>query len=179
MTENPCPLCGRPIPDVAYVCPACTDRLAGKLREAAALWPILDAAVSRLVSVSGGSGTSKGLRVLQGPRCGPCDHQSCEAVWKSQTRARNEPALPNEGALPLNTLALEHAYIITNTVTEIARKISEERGIDLPTEPRRRVVFGAVTVTQPRDDVRPSRCIFSDLPTDQCACGRPHNQEAS
>jgi hypothetical protein len=47
-----CQACSHPVPDVAYVCPACERDLAAQLRDAAELWPELQVTVARLARMS-------------------------------------------------------------------------------------------------------------------------------
>lgn len=80
MTENPCPVCDRPIADTAYVCHGCTRHLVKALLRAAIEIAELDVTFARqdAVDVQSGSGTPSVANPYEGPRCEAlCEHASC------------------------------------------------------------------------------------------------------
>lgn len=181
MADTPCPLCGRPISDTAYVCHLCVIGAQSDLRRVASGWHHLEATIARQVAAEGsvrGPGKQRTLHgpVCRGMTCGEKAHESCDKIWKSRHRALTEPPLAHEDAPPANLSASEDAWVVRNTAVGWARHISETRGIDV--EPPRPTTPLTV-VADPHDTDRAERCHWSDLLIDQCACGHDHHQESA
>ena len=176
MTGEPCPLCGRPIPDTGYVCPACQDRLQSRLRSAADLWEHVRDTVGHQTHVEGtGLPTHKHADPV-GPTCenDACDHYSCTAIWKARVRnVWQEPGVPHEDRGPVDWGASDRAWVVSNTIESWSGRVASSRG----NAPRPRII-PAKELHTIHDDERPNLCIYSDLPIGQCACGHAH-QEAS
>jgi hypothetical protein len=159
------------------VCTGCQQELASKLRRAAGLWEHVQDTVGYLVSVQEGTRPARPARRAPiGPVCAGrhCEHESCEAIWKTEIRwRRDEPAGSREekGLLDLN--ALENSWVVSNTAGSWSRHVADKRG-NRP--PARRPIIGAQTLHAIPDEDRPDLCVLSDLPFDQCAAhpGRPH-----
>lgn len=180
MTDRPCPRCGTPLTDVAVVCQRCADVLAVALRNAAANWDELEAAVARQTAISGDATTGT-RRLLEGPVCAHCHHASCLPIRMARIRVSwTEDPIPGE-TNHVSFGAMEDAWIVTNTATTWARVIEEESGRPIPppsyregdrAEPRR------VIVTRHDRQVTPSPnaawCDYSWLPIEACACGNPN-----
>jgi hypothetical protein len=188
VTEQPiCPRCDVPIPDTAYVCKRCADVLAVALRNAAANWEELEAAIARQTALAGSGGTPSGAkRVLHGPTDIPCFHDSCLSVRKSQLRAMWTAESPIPGEKSLVSLgALEDGWIVTNTATTWARLVVEESGrpIPPPTPPApKRADPKRVTVSRPKPlevlhSPSPTLCDYSWLPVEFCGCGHAHPEK--
>ncbi|MGZ4518891.1 MAG: hypothetical protein ACXVX9_12185 [Mycobacteriaceae bacterium] len=185
MSEQPtCPRCDSPIQDTAYVCTRCADVLAVALRNAAANWDELEAAIAKQTAMTGEAGASTGRRTLEGPTDIPCHHGSCLTIRQSQLRAQwNEDPISGETNL-VSFGALENGWIVTNTATTWARMIEEESGRPIPApiappslraDPPRVLVRPRVelhVVSAPRADL----CDYSWLPKDVCACGHDHER---
>lgn len=178
----PRPGCGIPIPDTAYVCTRCASILSVALRNAAANWDELEAAVARQSAISGDSGSATTPRTLHGPTDIPCQHGSCLTVRQSQLRAMwAESPIPGEKNL-ISFAAHEDAWIVTNTATTWARLVEEETGRRVPAhgpsapikgEPLR-VVVPARRQPQKQTAPSPTLCDYSWIPLAFCACGHPH-----
>lgn len=189
-TGNPCPRCGHPIHDTAYVCATCTEQLAAELAEASRLWHALTDAVGR------GNRTSKtGLptvpqhtdrRPWHGPWCyggNECGHESCARAWWAWAHARDEAPIPNETRGLVNHDAAETAWIVQHTAAQWAEHVAEIRKQPIPTPPPPHNRIEPAQQLVHLDDVdqeKPRRrwCVYGDLPIDQCGCGRPHQEEA-
>lgn len=170
MSTEPCPLCGRPIPDTAYVCDDCASSMSSRLNRAAELWESVEDTVGHLAQVEGTS-PIRGMARPDwiGPFCRSCDHDSCFAIWKSSTRLRKvEPAGVREEKGLLDLDAFENSWIVGNTATAWADHVAQHRG----NRPQKMPPIGG-QVLRPIPD-RPERCVYSDLPIEQCACGRAH-----
>lgn len=173
MTGEPCPQCGRPIPDTAYICPACQDRLAGRLRSAASLWEHVQDTVAHQTHVEGNLPATRHADPI-GPIHVSCDDPSCDAIWKHRVRNRGlEPAAPHEDRGIVDWAASERAWVVTNTIDTWTSKVASQRG----NAPRRPVLVRPELHTI-HDDERPHLCVFSDLPIEQCACGHEHRESA-
>ena len=177
MSTESCPSCGRPIPDTAYVCTGCQTELASKLRRAASLWEHVQDTVGYLVSVQDGTRPVRASRRAPiGPLCEGrrCAHDSCLAIWKTETRwhASEAPESHEEKGL-LDLDAFENSWVVRNTVDVWTQHVVARRG-NRPAPKRR--ILGAQTLSVIHDDARPDLCTLSDLPFDQCAAhpGRPH-----
>lgn len=180
MTDRPCPRCDGALPESAFVCPRCADVLAVALRNAAANFDELEAAVARQTAISGDSGASGQRRLLEGPVCAHCFHGSCLPIRTARIRnSWTEDPIPGE-TNHVSFGAMEDAWIVANTATTWARLISEETGRPIPPptyregvkgEPRRVLVQRPALKTYPPD--YPDRCAFSDLPLGTCACRNP------
>lgn len=173
-------ICDRPLPDTALVCPACVHRMRVTLRRCVELWPHVEAAVGRglrLGNVAGTGTRTTGPAIFLGPRHPACDHESCDRIWKQDSRARNESPIPNEEPLLINADALEEHWAVVNTLTTWARLLSEVTGDPIyDPQPRRRP---EAAIAAPLN--AEARCEFSDLPTRprlQCACGHPRRSHA-
>lgn len=186
-----CPRCDSPITDTAYVCPRCADVLAVALRNAAANWEELEAAIAKQTAIVGSGGPPRGSKTLHGPLCDACHHHSCLSVRKSQIRARNEDPIPGE-TNHISFGAHEDGWVVTNTATTWARLIEEESGRPIPPpappeplradpvrlvvkrSPTRETVLAAAlrrgleVVRSPSPDL----CDYSWLPMTMCGCGR-------
>lgn len=176
MSTEPCPQCGKPIADTAYVCADCQRELASKLNRAAGLWDDVQDTVGHLANVEGGSPVSRPARPdWSGPLCKgrACDHESCTAIWKSSTRLRKiETAGVREDKGLLDLDALENSWVVANTVDAWGSHVADMRGN------RRMPVIGGQTLHVIPND-RPERCVYSDLPIGQCACGHNGHKAAS
>ncbi len=173
MTFTGCPNCGRPIPDTAYFCPDCQADLATSLRATADRWDDVRDAVGRLTRVEPSNGHSTTRRpAYVGPTCEgmACDHRSCELIWKTRTRGRNEVATSNEERGLIDMGAAENAWVVANTVHEWTRMVAQQRGKPRSPEPALRPVDGG---GKRHNDL--PRCIYSDLPVEMCACGHEHH----
>lgn len=179
MSTEPCPRCGRPIPDTAYVCTYCQQELASKLRRAAGLWEHVEDTVGYLVAVESGTRPTRApRRDTVGPTCQGrrCQHESCLAIWKTETRGRrNEPPGVREEKGLLDLDAFENSWVVRNTVDAWTGHVEAHRGnrTALKPKPKR---LGAQSLHAIHDDTRPDLCTLSDLPFDQCGAhpGRPH-----
>lgn len=193
--DNPCPSCGRPIADSAFVCHECVRELQAKLRTAAAWIDTgrLDDVVGRRTRTNIGVIRPRPIArgVYQGPWCygggWDCGHPSCWVVWYSihvrsvEAGGRIEDPIANESAGVMNEGAAETRWIVDTTARAWATFVHRQRGTLIPVA-RPRVE--PVEHLRPRADVddpaeRTPWCIWGDLPFDQCGCGRPHRQEAS
>ena len=179
--SNPCPRCERPLPDGFVVCDRCASVLAVALRNAAANWDELEAAVARQTAINGNANPGSGPRTLHGPTDHPCHHDSCLRVLQSQIRARNEDPIPGE-TNHVSFGSLEDAWIVTNTATTWARLIEEESGRPIPpptaptslrADPTRVLVHRRPVLHMVPAD-RETLCDFSWLPIEFCGCGRTH-----
>jgi hypothetical protein len=140
VSDNPCPLCGKPIADTAYVCHHCGALLALAILRTALLWESLEDAIGRRLRVDHPSAAPK--LVERTPHAGPwcygahhgCQHESCRTVWYS--RDRTEPPLPHEDSGTLSIEASEAGWAAHNTITTWARHIIETRGLDTPRTPQ-------------------------------------------
>jgi hypothetical protein len=175
-----CPRCEGELSSDSFICQRCADVLAVALRNAAANFDELEAAVARQTAISGDSGSGQRRRTLEGPVCPHCFHASCLPIRQSQLRAMwSEDPIPGE-TNHVSFGAMEDAWIVTNTATTWARLIEEETGRPIPPpayreavkgEPRRVLVQRATLKTYPPD--YPDRCTYSDLPLGTCACHNP------
>jgi hypothetical protein len=126
-----CQACSRPVPDVAYVCPACERDLAAQLKDAAELWPELQVAVARLARMSEPGPRARGRApaqpvrpdsgVLVGPICQKCTHGLCRSIRSPDYE------LGTVTGLPFSWLAAEVAEAVRNTVVTWCRVVLEER----------------------------------------------------
>lgn len=138
MSDNPCPVCDRPIADTAYVCHLCARALAKRLLRAATLWEDLEDAISGLGHIGARQSPPDPGATLLGPWCDElnCPHISCWAVLRSVTRAqarwRDEPPLAHETPGPLRLGDIAAKDDAGNTVTTWARHIGECRNEDIP-----------------------------------------------
>lgn len=177
MSTEPCPRCGRPIPDTAYVCTDCQRELASKLRRAAGLWEHVQDTVGYMVTVETGTRPSRApRRDIIGPLCEGrrCEHESCTAIWKTETRWHaSESAETREEKGLLDLDAFENSWIVRNTVDAWSAHVDARRG---NRQPVARKIIGAEQLTAIHDDAHPELCTLSDLPFEQCAAhpGRPH-----
>jgi len=176
----PCPICGKPISDTAYVCHRCTLDLARRLLNAAHLWREVEVTLSRQAVVEAQRSASPTTALAYaGPYCRPwCEHESCRRAADSQSaaamRALDEPYLVNEAALPFHYAAAEVEAVVGNTVTTWARHVSQERGVPIPV-PTERALADDLIPTVPSKD---KRCPMSDLLLNQCACPLDHEEKA-
>lgn len=108
-----CQACSRPVPDVAFVCPACATTLAGRLRDTAALWPELLTTAAGLARMADPGPRARGLAPPEPirPDIGGADQQ---------------PGPPT--GLPFRWHAAEVADAVRNTVATWARLVLAERG---------------------------------------------------
>lgn len=141
MTDNPCPLCDKPILDTAYVCHRCVQHLRADIEQAADWWDESEVTLTRQD------------RVTHGPSSG-----------KPQA---DSDAVPHETPVPFSTAASETRWVAANTIGTWARHIAEERGVDLPAEPRTTHYPRLVAVPEP-DPTERGLCAMSDLPRDWC-----------
>lgn len=159
---NPCPVCGKPIADTAYVCAGCGRHLAKQLLRAAVEWRDLDVTLARMDAVDARptSGVFT-IRPLLGPYCRPpelsdpdtdpdvpwrkyrwCKHESCQRAQDTQVaatlNARRQDPIPHEAALAFHGAASQAMAVARNTVTTWARHVAEERGVRIPDDPEPR-----------------------------------------
>jgi hypothetical protein len=178
--DNPCPLCGKPIPDTGYVCHSCTRLLRGRLRWTAAMLDLgeLDVTIGRQSVTSGSPSLAKVVEQL--PHAGPwceagwleCGHASCRLIGRSWVRRRLEPAAAHEDAGPLNLDAAEVRYVLDNVARAWADHIHRTRGAIIPVRRPRVVTPEVLEVVHERSPVE--WCDFGDLPAAACACGNPN-----
>jgi hypothetical protein len=161
------------------VCTDCQQELASKLHRAAGLWEHVQDTVGYLVAVENGTRPSRAARRdVVGPICEGrrCDHETCVAIWKTETRTRHtEPPGVREEKGLLDLDAFENSWIVRNTVDAWTSHVEQHRG-NRPAPKPKRAIVGAQTLTVIHDDARPDLCTLSDLPFEQCAAhpGRPH-----
>lgn len=182
MTDRPCPRCDAPLADTQVVCKRCSDVLAVALRNAAANWDELEAAVARQTATSGDATTGT-RRLLEGPVCAHCFHASCLPIRMARIRVSwTEDPIPGE-TNHVSFGAMEDAWIVTNTATTWARVIEEESGRPIPpptyregdrAEPRRVLVQRPELHVVPAD--RPTLCDYSWLPEEFCGCRNPQRR---
>lgn len=177
MTDaTPCPLCGTPISDTAYVCHRCSGALAQQMLDLIDLLCDLEDAITRQTALPwhGSNAERAEPKVLVGPRCdptvAPCDHASCDQIiherrrWDTWDAA--EPPLPHERPLDMDAGAREARWVLENTVTTWACHISEERGRPIPD--RAAPPYGRVEASKRQAWTRVDRCECCDLPTYSC-----------
>ena len=174
--NDPCPICGRPIADTAYVCARCVEHAAGELRRLASTWHEIETTITRQSVSVGVVGGTRRDTVVRGPVCRgmTCEHESCDVIWRSRHRALTEPAIAHESATPANLAASEQAWIIRNTVTTWARHVRETRGIDIPVVRPRVLQPQVLSVLHDRPQPLDWWCEFGDLPNAVCACDNPN-----
>lgn len=154
MSANPCPVCGHPIADTAYVCAGCGDTLTAALTAAVGLWRDSETTLTRQAHLAGTATTS----------AGPAS---------AETGPGQEPPLSGEPPMPMHYGASEARFVLTNTVTTWARHVAETRGIPVPVTPRpQRSTPSDGWTSEHRSPVDDDLCPLSDLPPDQCACPR-------
>lgn len=153
--QTPCPICDKPIPDTAYVCPACADELCNRLVALATLWPdVIDAAhrLNRVERPSVGTASAKEpTPPTQGPDCGrsECAHESCMTIaweWVKAQRQPDEMPIPNETVLPFSPEISEDRDAIANTVTTWARDVLDSTGMALPSSQLEPTAAGAMVI---------------------------------
>lgn len=117
-----CAACGKPVPDVAYVCHPCAfsgDKqplgLAPRLRQAAKLWLELETTITRQARMSEPGPRARGHAPPQPIRPGLGD--------PADDHQRGVPA-----GLPFNWSAADVRDSVHNTVTTWGRVVLEERG---------------------------------------------------
>lgn len=123
-----CAACGKPVPDVAYVCHPCAYRddkqplgLAPRLRHAAELWPELETTITRQARMAEPGPRARGHAPPQPIRPGLGD--------PAQDHQLGSPA-----GLPFAWAAADVRDVVRNVVTTWARVVLEERGGVGPTD---------------------------------------------
>jgi hypothetical protein len=185
---NPCPVCGQPLADTAYVCHVCARTLTRRLLTAAVEWPDLETTLARQDAVQSRPGSAPGDPVAyQGPYCRPwCEHESCRRAVDTQAsatiaavlRVNGGDPLPHEGALPFSYAAAEAVAVAANTFGVWAHMVSSTRGSSRPTpvvSPARRPPIEAEPGDEQVDELERARrrrrrtyCGCCDLPIDDC-----------
>jgi hypothetical protein len=117
-----CAVCGKPVPDVAYVGAECERDLAGRLSDTADLWPELLTTAAGQARMADPGPRARGLAPPEPirPDIGGADQQ---------------PGPPT--GLPFRWHAAEVADAVLDTATEWAATIVGERGAEWPVKARR------------------------------------------
>jgi hypothetical protein len=113
-----CQACSRPVPDVAFVCPACATTLAGRLRDTADLWPELLTTAAGLARMADPGPRARGLAPPEPirPDIGGADQQ---------------PGPPT--GLPFRWNPSIDREDIQQTIGRWRRRIAWRRGLTAPT----------------------------------------------
>lgn len=142
MSDNPCPVCDKPIHDTAYVCHACARGLAKRLLRLARIWPAVEAACGRLGKATRLS-TGGHKLTPEGPTCEDCAHDECErigmeqhlAAMRAERLAAEEPPIPHEEPLIIDPAAIDTKDAVWSTLTTWARHVAETRSVEVAGTP--------------------------------------------